>query len=442
MLKGWGSHVAAFAAGIAVTTAFSAQAVPRRDTTQKVDRWAALDTFAEVLAHVRQSYVEERSEKSLIHDALRGLTEGLDRHSSFMPPRKYTRVIEDTDGEFGGLGLTLMSRLPEHGDAAATLAHQLPVVADVVTGSPADTAGISIGDLLLAVDGDPTAPEAATEAQSASYWDSRLRGAAGSKVKLRVQHAGAKAQPRDLELERAYIKIPSVTAVGLADGTAYVAIRRFAEATAKDVAEALDALAADDAGLTGLILDLRANPGGLVQQAVRVADLFVERGTIVSVVGRSRNEVEVAHAGSVWKELPLVVLVNGSTASAAEIVAGALQDHDRAKIVGTKTFGKGTVQTYLDLTDGSGLKITTARYLTPDGRTLEGIGITPDLVAESGTAEQPSSTTVRLATATRTASAGIAGARAGNDARISDRLREDSQFGVAYQALTRLLTKR
>jgi carboxyl-terminal processing protease len=410
MLKGWGSHVAVFAAGIAVTTAFSAQAVPRRDTARKVDRWAALDTFAEVLSHVRQSYVEERSEKSLIYDALRGLTEGLDSHSAFLPPRKYTKVIEDTDGEFGGVGLALTKAIP-------------PIVADVIAGSPAADAGIAVGDRLLAVDGDPT------EAQSAGYWDGRLRGAAGTTVKLRIEHG---ASARELDLVRAYIKVPSVTTVGFSDGTACIAIRRFADATAKDLAAALDALAADAAGLSGLILDLRANPGGLVKQAVQVADLFLEEGTIVSVVGRSRNDVEEAHSGSIWKNLPLVVLVDGNTASAAEIVAGALQDHRRAEIVGTRTFGKGTVQTYLDLTDGSGLKITTARYQTPDGRILEGIGITPDLMAESDPAEQPSSTS----------GPDIAGARPGNDARISDRLREDSQFRVAYQALTRSLTKR
>lgn len=356
-----------------VATALVAQAVPGRSASAKADRYAALDAFAQALAYVSHNYVEDVDERSLVYGAIGGMIRDLDPHSTFLPPARYQQLRQDTEGEFGGVGVRLG---PGTGDDAH------PVIAEIVPASPAARAGLATGDRVLAIAGQDTA--GGKQSVSPKVWHSHLRGPAGSRIELRVWREGWEA-PEERSLVRERIKVPTVDWMALGP-VGYVSIRKFQEATSRDVAAALEGIAKRGGGrVGGLVLDLRGNPGGLLDQGIRVADLFLDEGIIVSVRGRRgrADEIERAHAAGSWLDFPMVVLVDERSASAAEIVAGALQDHGRARIVGVPTYGKGSVQTFLDLTDGSGLKLTTSRYYTPSGRSLEGVGIEPDQLVES-----------------------------------------------------------
>lgn len=341
--------------------------------------WASsyrgLDVFARVLAHVENSYVDEIPSERLIYGAIKGMLEVLDPYSVFLEPVELSSIRDDAAGEFGGLGI----ELSEEADGQAIL-----VVAPL-EGTPASRAGILAGDRILAIDGESTAGMSVFRAVE------RSRGKPGTEVTLRLMREGFTA-PRDFTLKRDVVRLVSVESTLYPDGYGYVRIKHFQEQTDDALGKALQRLREENGGkLSGLILDLRNNPGGLLDQAVRVSDRFLREGTIVSTEGRGGRPLELqrAHEKGTEPDYPLIVLVNGGSASASEIVAGALQDHGRALVMGTPTFGKGSVQTVIDLNDGSGLKLTIARYFTPKHRSIQGVGILPDVIVEERVEPRP-----------------------------------------------------
>jgi carboxyl-terminal processing protease len=406
------THLAAFVAGMIVAAALSAQAVPK-----DVARFKTLDAFAQALATVQTSYVDPVDEKKLIYDAARGMLHNLDQYSTFLPPNRYKHLRQDTEGEFGGVGVTLS---PGEIDDARPGMQPYPTIDAIVTRSPADVAGLQLDDRLVTVDGITTADNG-KEVANASTWEARMRGASGTRVTVTVLRAGWK-EPRAFVLVRAQVKLPTVKERVLDKGIGYLAISRFSEATSSDTAAALAKLRSQNA-LDSLVLDLRNDPGGLVDQAIAVADLFLDSGTIVTIRGRQGSvETQSAHKGGVAINVPITILVDHGTASAAEILAGALRDHGRAKLVGTKTYGKGTVQTFFDLEDGAGLKLTTARFYTPKGNSLESKGLIPDVIVDGFVAEDivvgPGSS---------------AGASGGSGATIDNETDDDPQLDAAVK---------
>ncbi len=368
------SHFTAFALGLVVAGGTIAYGLPGQRANEQ--RFGALDSFAQSLSLITSSHVDIVSERKLLYGAINGMVGELDPHSAFYTPNQYTRLRQDTQGEFGGIGLSL-------GEGAEGA--QFPVIESVVPGSPASRAGLLPGDGIAAVDGVSTSQKNTDSSEDSRVapvaWHSRLRGATGTRVKIEVVRA-AWAAPRNLTLVRERIAVPSVSATRYGN-VAHIAIRRFREATSRDLYRALsNELKTPN---TRVILDLRGNPGGLLDKGIEVADQFLEKGVIVSVVSRGGRDVEVAraHKQRSFPDVPMVVLVDQNTASASEIVAAALQDSQRAKVIGVPTYGKGSVQSFLDLQDGSGLKLTTSRYLTPKGATLEGVGIQPDIMVEA-----------------------------------------------------------
>jgi carboxyl-terminal processing protease len=337
---------------------------------RKPERYRPLDTFAAVLGHVENSYVEEVNGQDLVYGAIEGMMGRLDPHSVFMRPELFKALRDETSGEFDGLGLDLTIR-----------DDQLTVISPMAD-SPGERAGLLPGDRILSIDGAPTRDLSLAEAGR------RLKGPVGSKVVLEVMRDGF-AAPQKLTLLRDRVRLQSVEwrVLDPARRYAYVRVKAFQDRTDRALRRALDeARTAVKGDLRGLVLDLRNDPGGLLDQAVRVADTFLSGGIIVTTEGRNRRTVEVekAHEKDTEPNYPLIVLVNKGTASASEIVAGALQDHRRAVIMGTQTFGKGSVQSIIDLEDGSGLKLTVARYYTPRHRSIQELGITPDvLVADA-----------------------------------------------------------
>ena len=406
------SHAAAFVCGAIVASAVTAAALPKADA-----RFHALDAFAQSLALIEANYVDPVDEQALLRDGVRGMLHNLDVHSTYLPPNRYEKLRQDTEGEFGGVGIVLA---PGAIDDARPSVPPYPVVDEVVPGSPADVAGVQVDDRVATIDGLPTA-EVGHELREAGAWEAKLRGASGTRVALGLVRVGWK-DPRAFTLVRAQVKQPSVHARVLSARVGYLQISRFAEATSADVASALIDLR-DHGALGALVLDLRDDPGGLVDQAVLVADQFLDSGTIVTIRGRKGSvETQSAHSGGLATNVPIIALVDQGTASAAEILAAALHDHGRAKLVGLPTYGKGTVQTFYDLDDGSGLKLTTARYVTPNGNSLESKGIIPDQRVEAFTPE--------------TIVAGSAhggGATGSNDATIKANDADDPQLATAVQ---------
>jgi carboxyl-terminal processing protease len=333
---------------------------------RKADRQTPLDTFAAVLGHVENSYVDDVNSRELVYGAIEGMMGRLDPHSVFMRPELFKALRDETSGEFDGLGLEL------------TIRNEQLLVISPMADSPGERAGLLPGDRLVSIDGTPARELTLAEAGR------RLQGPAGSKVVLEVMRDSFAAAQK-LTLVRDRIRMQSV-AWRVLDGPrryAYVRVKAFQDRTDRALHKALDdARAAMKGDLRGLVLDLRNDPGGLLDQAVRVADTFLSSGIIVTTEGRNRRTVEVekAHQKETEPNYPLIVLVNRGTASASEIVAGALQDHRRAVIMGTPTFGKGSVQSIIDLEDGSGLKLTVARYYTPRHRSIQEQGITPDVL--------------------------------------------------------------
>lgn len=326
----------------------------------------SLTTFAKVLAHVRASYVDEVDETALIHGAIRGLVRSLDPHSAFMTPEEFRMLRADTQGRFGGIGCEVDVR-------GGVLTVLTPL-----EGTPAAEAGLRPEDRIIEIDGEPT------EGMSLQDAVVRMRGEPGSSVTLMVRRAGLE-DPLELTITRAVIQVESVEARLIEPGIGYLRLRTFQEDTASRMHGALDRMEREgDQDLRGLILDLRGNPGGLVNQAVEVSDAFLDRGVIVTTRGRGGRLMaeERAHRRGTRREVRIVILVDGQSASASEIVVGALRDNGRAVILGTRTYGKGSVQNVIELPDGSGLKLTVARYHTPSGRCIQGQGIEPDIHVE------------------------------------------------------------
>jgi carboxyl-terminal processing protease len=370
MLK---SRLASFLAGVVAATSIGALAAPAAAPKKPVEKFSKLDVFARVLSYVETNYVEDVDDQQLVYGAVKGMIRTLDPHSAFMTPEEYTDMRADTDGEFGGIGI-------EIDDDEGVL-----VVVEPIGNGPAARAGLLAGDRIVTIDGQST-----KDAGKDGDTSNRLRGKPGTPVTIEVERKGWD-KPHPFTLTRELIHVDAVDAQVLEPGIGYIKIKQFQERTDEEVEAALEKLKAQSpAGVQGVILDLRGNPGGLLDQAVKIADLFITDGTIVTTVGRAGKKLdeEIAKAHGTWEGFPMVCLVNGGSASASEIVAGALQDHERAVIVGTQTFGKGSVQSVYEFPDGSGLKLTVARYFTPKGRSIQDKGITPDVVVEQLDAEK------------------------------------------------------
>ncbi len=327
------------------------------------DTYKKLDIFAQVLQYIQNSYVDRVDSQKILYGAIRGMLKTLDPHSSFMTPEEFRSMQEDTSGNFGGVGIELEMR------------EGMLLVVSPIDDTPAKRAGIQAGDQIVKIDGAPVRKMDVMEATK------RIKGVPGTKVVLTIDRDSFE-NPKDFVLIRQRIRINPIQSDLPLPGYGYLRIRVFTERTEQYMMQALKKLKKDNkAPLKGLVLDLRNNPGGLLNQAIRVADRFIEKGLIVETRGRSKRlDDSSAHRRGTEPRYPMVCLVNGGSASASEIVAGALQDHKRALIMGVRTFGKGSVQTVVGLKDGSGLKLTIARYYTPNHRSIQEQGIIPDVV--------------------------------------------------------------
>ncbi len=324
-----------------------------------------LRLFTEVLSIVQSQYVDEVPPKDLIYNAIKGTLRGLDPHSSFLDPDMYREMQVETSGSFGGLGIEI------------TLRDDVLTVVAPIEGTPAYRAGIQPGDRILKIEGLSTKDMQLADAVK------RMRGKPGSKITVTVVREGW-TEPKDFLITREQIRVQSVKNNQLEPGIEYIRLRQFQEQTSNDLETALEKYT-KEGKIQGLVLDLRNNPGGLLTSAVEVTEKFLEPGKLVVYTeGRVRNQNMrfSSNAKRSFTDFPVVVLVNQGSASASEIVAGALQDYGRAVVLGTQSFGKGSVQTIIPLSDGSGLRLTTAKYFTPKGRSIHGKGITPDIIVE------------------------------------------------------------
>jgi len=332
-----------------------------RDLSAKSeDVYEELKVFSDVIELIEREYVDEVNTKELIQKAIQGMVQSLDPHSSLLPLEAYEDLQIDTKGKFTGIGIHI------------TMQDGFVTVISPIEDTPAYKAGIKARDRIIKVDG-----ESARDLREAVKM---MRGPKGTKVKVTILREGVK-KPLEFELIRDVIPIQSVKSIKLEPGYGYIRLSNFTGTTTNEMEEALEKLENADGPLKGLILDLRNNGGGLLNQSIKVADLFLDEGKILSIKGRNRKNTKVfnASASSIARNYPLVVLINGGSASASEIVAGALQDHKRALILGTTSFGKGSVQTVETLRDGAGLKLTIARYYTPNDRSIQAKGIEPDI---------------------------------------------------------------
>lgn len=336
----------------------------RRADALPDNTYKQLATFANVLAIVQKNYVEPVSTKHLINGAITGMLASLDPHSAYLTPQLYRDLEVETRGSFGGLGIEV------------TIRNDILTVVSPIEGTPAYRAGIKSGDQIIKINNEFTKGMTLTDAVQ------RMRGPKGSKINLTLHRDGL-PELFKVTLTRAVITIKSVKAKELSHGYDYIRITSFEQGTGAGVKKALEKFKKENHGrIKGLVLDLRDNPGGLLDQAVQVGNDFLDGGLVVYTQGRNPNQQEkyFSHRKKHFVDYPMVVLVNGGSASASEIVAGALQDQRRALIVGTQTFGKGSVQTILPLDNHSALRLTTARYYTPRGRSIQAIGITPDII--------------------------------------------------------------
>lgn len=329
------------------------------------ERYQEFQLFAKVLNLVQQYYVEPVDTKKLIYGGIKGMLRELDPHTNFLPPDIYKEFESETSGEFGGIGIEI------------TVQNGILTVISPIEDTPAYKAGIKAGDKIVEIDGESTKGFSLVEAAQ------RMKGKKGAKIKLGIFRDGMDA-PTTFVIERGTVKIKSVKLTDLDDGYAYVRVTSFIENTAKDLEKALAAHEKKSKKVKGIIIDLRRNPGGLLDQAVQVSDLFLESGVIVSTMGRNQKEKEILYAkkAGTLGAFPMLVLIDEYSASASEILAGALQDNKRALIMGHRSFGKGSVQSVVKLGDGSGLKLTVGRYYTPSGRSIQAYGIVPDIELE------------------------------------------------------------
>ena len=332
-----------------------------------VDRstYEDLEAFTSVLAIVRKNYVEPVETQDLVEGAINGMLGALDPHSAYLTPDSYKELQVDTEGSFGGLGIEI------------TLRNGVLTVVSPIEDTPAYRAGVLSGDQIVKINGELTKDMSLIGAVK------KMRGKKGTGITISVRREGV---PRliDVSIIREVIKIQSVKSKTLQKSYAYVRVTQFQDRTSNDLDNALKKLSKENGKLEGVVLDLRNNPGGLLSQAVKVSDLFLDTGMIVYTKGRQESQKQkyFAHPGG-YTDVPLVVLVNSGSASASEIVAGAVQDHGRAVVLGTKTFGKGSVQTILPVDGGAALRLTTAMYFTPNGRSIQVTGIAPDIELEN-----------------------------------------------------------
>lgn len=338
--------------------------VPASVGTKNESRYEYLELFNKVLQFVRANYVDEVKTKTLVEGAIKGMLETLDPHSNFLPPDVYKEMQVDTSGKFGGLGIEIGMK------------DNILTVMAPIEDTPAWKAGLRPNDRIIKINQESTKGLTLVEAVS------KMRGKPKTAVTLTIYREGFE-RFKDISIVRDIIKIQSVKNELLESGYGYTRLTTFNENAAIDLKKAIDSMGKKEK-LKGLVLDLRMNPGGLLDQAVEVASLFIDEGVIVSTIGRdhSQKDVKYAHKGMAYKDLPLAVLVNSSSASAAEIVAGALQDHHRAILLGQPTFGKGSVQTVIPLPPDMGLKLTIARYYTPNGKSIQEKGVQPDVLLE------------------------------------------------------------
>ncbi|MCG5512435.1 S41 family peptidase [Ectothiorhodospira shaposhnikovii] len=337
-----------------------------------------LRAFTDVYMRIKRNYVEEVEDSKLLENAIRGMLSGLDPHSSYLTPSEFSELQIGTSGEFGGLGLEV------------GMEDGFVKVISPIDDTPASRAGIQAGDLIIRLDDNPVKGMTLNEAVN------KMRGPRGSKITLTVVREGVD-RPFEVTLTRDTIRVRSVRSEMLEPGFGYLRITTFQSKTAQNLVEEVRKLQRESGGLRGLVLDLRNNPGGVLNGAVGVSDAFLTEGLIVYTEGRVSDAQfrYTASPGDVLKGAPLVVLVNQGSASASEIVAGALQDHQRGIIMGTPTFGKGSVQTILPLNQGKALKLTTARYYTPSGRSIQAEGIEPDIKLEPVTVARAETPDVR-----------------------------------------------
>jgi carboxyl-terminal processing protease len=328
------------------------------------DTYRQLSLFGDVFERVRTDYVEKPDDGKLIESAINGMLAGLDPHSSYMDAKTLRDMQIDTKGEFGGLGIEV------------TMEDGLIKVVAPIDETPAAKAGVMANDIITHLDNEPVQGLTLNQAVE------KMRGPEGSKIKLKIMRKGGD-KPVEIAIARARIQVRSVRSQLEGDDVGFIRITQFTEQTTDGLKKSISDLTAQSGDkLKGFIIDLRNNPGGLLDQAISVSDAFLERGEIVSTRGRNAEETQRfnARAGDLTKSKPVIVLINGGSASASEIVAGALQDHKRAAVIGTRSFGKGSVQTIIPLGSGNGaLRLTTARYFTPSGRSIQAKGITPDI---------------------------------------------------------------
>jgi carboxyl-terminal processing protease len=398
--------------------------------SEKEVTYKHLELFSNILSILQEHYVEEINTKEALNGAIRGLLFSLDPHSSYLAPESYRDLQDETRGSFTGIGIEV------------TIKNDLLTIVSPIADTPADQAGLKANDIILEIDGKKTKNMGPYEAIE------KLRGLAGTSVFLSI-HRDGWDEPKKMTIKREIIPVQSVKAEFLSPGYVYSRITKFQHHTANEFKAALQALKSQGQ-IDGLILDLRNNPGGLLQQAVNVADLFLESGKIVYTKGRKadQNTVFNAHGGGEKRNYPLVILVNEGSASAAEIVAGAIQAHKRGIVVGTQTFGKGTVQTVIPLPDGAGLRMTTALYYTPDDRSIQAKGIKPDVEVPFVPYLLPDVETSKNATKKPVKESDLANhfpdrkdAKALPDkdgANLEERLQKDNQLRTAYNILKSL----
>jgi carboxyl-terminal processing protease len=369
------NRLAVFLAAAATVVVFSLRQDIGAAPSHSAATYKALDLFGEVFDRVRADYVTPVSDENLIESAINGMLTSLDPHSNYLNEKDFNDMKVQTRGEFGGLGIEV------------SMENGLVKVVSPIDDTPAARAGLKPGDLITRLDGQPvlgmTLPQAVE----------KMRGPVNSDIKLTIRRAGR--NPFDVTLTRAKIKIQSVRSHLIDSDIGYIRITSFSEQTDVGLSEAMKDLRAKSGDkLRGIVLDLRNNPGGLLDQAVAVANAFLNQGEIVSTRGRHADDAQRFDArpgADIAAGLPVVVLINGGSASASEIVAGALQDHHRAVLLGTRSFGKGSVQTIIPLPGHGAMRLTTARYYTPSGRSIQAQGIEPDIVVAAAKIETPPS---------------------------------------------------
>ncbi|MCR9139843.1 MAG: S41 family peptidase [Alphaproteobacteria bacterium] len=357
------------AVSVTAVHSFGTSAVAANSETYK-----QLSIFGDVFERVRAQYVTPPEESDLVENAINGMLTSLDPHSSFLNAKDADEMRTQTRGEFGGLGI----------EVTLDTDSELVKVITPIDDTPASRAGVLAGDLISEIDGEPVRGLNLTQAVE------KMRGPVGSSIDLTVLREGADA-PIDIVITRAIIKVKAVK-FRVEDDIGYIRVISFTEKTYDDLQDAIDSIEGEvpDEKLKGFILDLRLNPGGLLDQAINVSDAFLDRGEIVSTRGRNPEETRRYNSrpGDLTDGKPIVVLVNGGSASASEIVAGALQDHKRATVVGTRSFGKGSVQTIIPLGENGALRLTTALYYTPSGKSIQGTGISPDITVQQPLPEE------------------------------------------------------